>query len=385
MPTSPIRVLVVDDSNVVRKILVHGLNKNPDIEVVAQASDPYEARDHIMALDPDVMTLDLTMPRMDGETFLRHLQGQKFVPTVVISDLLRENEALKARLREVGALEFVPKPDLNGGRSYLRVLEELQEAVKRAAKHKHSRKPSAHAYQVQVNQASAPPRPAPPAPPATRPSTPPAPAQSAPVQASMAPSASTGGRPGGAVQAIVVGSSTGGTEALVEVLRNLPADTPGIVVVQHMPAWAIKSFVQNLSRITAMKVSLARNGQQVLQGQVLIAPGDRHIRLRKVDGNLCVQLYQGPKVSGHLPSVDVLMGSAAEVLGRRGMGIMLTGMGSDGAQGMLAMRQAGACTVGQDEATCVVYGMPREAARLGAVQHVLPLPRIGPFVQKKVA
>jgi two-component system chemotaxis response regulator CheB len=321
---------------------------------------------------------------MDGETFLRHLMGQKFIPTVIISDLLRENEALKNRLREVGALEFVPKPDLNGGRSYLKVLEELQQAVKRAASHKHShgRGGSSHNYQVQVNQPQAAP-----SAPSSRP-TQPAVQHSAPparVEAPTSPAPQTSGRPGGAVQAIVVGSSTGGTEALVEVLRDLPANTPGVVVVQHMPAWAIKSFVQNLSRATAMKVSLARNGQQVITGQVLIAPGDRHIRLRKVDGKLCVQLYQGPRVSGHLPSVDVLMSSAAEILGRRGMGIMLTGMGSDGAQGMLAMRQAGACTVGQDEATCVVYGMPREAARLGAVQHVLPLPRIGPFVQKKVA
>jgi two-component system chemotaxis response regulator CheB len=347
--------LIVDPSGVVRRLLVHALGKIAGVKVVGQAADPFEARDQILLHEPDVMTLELATPKMDGETFLRHLAHQKPVPTVVIGESSRRDAAQEQRLRGLGVVEFVAKPDLGQGQSYLQLLAPLSAALQRAAR---GRAPS-------------------PAAPAPSPAVPaPSPAVSAPV----APPHRVFQRAAVKVRAIVVGASTGGTEALLQILGELPRQVPGIVVVQHMPGWAVKSFAQNLHRTTSLDVEVARTGQPIRPGAVIVAPGDQHARVCPKEDHPFVQLTGGERVSGHMPSVDVLMRSAAESLGAEAMGILLTGMGSDGAAGMLALRRAGACTIAQDEASSVVYGMPQEALRLGGVRHVLPLRNIAGFV-----
>lgn len=328
-----IRVLVVEDSLVFRELLVQNLNKDPAIEVIATARDPFEARDAIVKYKPDVMTLDIELPRMSGIEFLRKLMPQYPLPVVVISSLSdKVFDALNA-----GAVDFVAKP-AGATRSQLEefMQKELPVKIKVASVAKVSSRRKA---------------------PLTMPSQP------------LGVSSSE--------LIVAIGASTGGTEAIASIIKEFGTDIPGVVIVQHMPAGFTEMYANRLDSQCQVRVKEARTGDPVLPGQVLIAPGgDSHMQLVKGNGACQVVIRQGPKVNGHCPSVDVLFQSVAEVAGNRAVGIILTGMGGDGAKGLLAMRKAGARTIGQDETTCVVYGMPKVAYDLGAVEYQEKLPDI---------
>lgn len=330
----PIRVLVVEDSLVFRELLVQNLNKSPEIEVVAAARDPFEARDAILKYRPDVMTLDVELPRMSGIEFLRKLMPQYPIPVVVISALSdKVFEALNA-----GAVDFVAKP-VGTGRAQIEdfIHNELSEKVKIASNVKTS-----NIRKTAVQQ---------------------------PVQQPMQLHDNN--------IVVAIGASTGGTEAIFSVVKNFGPDIPGVVIVQHMPPGFTEMYAKRLDGQCRVKVKEACTGDRVMRGQVLIAPGgDRHMRLVKVNGVYQVECRQGPKVNGHCPSVDELFFSVANAAGSHALGIILTGMGGDGAKGLLAMRKAGAQTIGQDESTCVVYGMPKVAYDIGAVKHQVRLDEI---------
>ena len=324
----PIKVLVVDDSMVFRNLLVQGLNADPNIEVVAQAEDAYEARDAILKYKPDVMTLDVELPRMNGIEFLKKLMPQYPLPVVMISALSdKVFDALDA-----GAVDFVNKPDnLNRAQLNAFLTQELAAKVKIASTAKVGKMKRAETNSVfaRLNV--------------------------------------------GTDRIVAIGASTGGTEAIYEVVKKFKRDSPGVVIVQHMPPGFTKMYADRLNNQCEVAVKEAQTGDRVLPGQVLIAPGDKHMRLVKVAGAYQVECNGTDKVNGHCPSVDVLFHSVAKVAGKNAVGVILTGMGGDGAKGLLAMRNAGALTVGQDEATCVVYGMPKVAYDIGAVQHKVPL------------
>jgi two-component system chemotaxis response regulator CheB len=330
--TRPIRVLIVDDSAIVRKILTEALAGEPDIEVVGSAPDPYVARDKILALRPDVLTLDIEMPRMDGLTFLKKLMHFHPMPAVVISSLTQPSCRAAVEALELGAVEVLAKP--GGPYSVGELRHTLASKIRAAAVSR-------------VRRAQ------------------PAGERPAPVRAIL---------PGDTV--IAIGASTGGTEAIAAVLTKLPAGTPGIVITQHIPPQFSRAFATRLNDICAMEVKEAEDGDTLHAGRALVAPGDFHMLLRSAGGRYSVSVKTGPRVCYQRPSVDVLFSSVAEAAGSRAIGVLLTGMGADGAQGLLKMRQAGARTIAQDEATCVVFGMPREAILAGAAEQVLPLPAI---------
>ena len=322
----PIKVLVVEDSLVFRELLVQSLSKDPDIQVVGTAKDPFEARDAILEYKPDVMTLDVELPRMSGIEFLRKLIPQYPLPVVVISSLsVKVFDAMNA-----GAVDFVAKPSYTDRRQLENfVHNELLVKIKIASTAKISKIKKKVVQEVQQNFTSK-----------------------------------------GKNLIIAIGASTGGTEAICSVMKDYGADLPGIVIVQHMPPGFTEMYAKRLDNQCRIRVKEARTGDRVLPGTALIAPGgDKHMRVVNVGGNYQVEVVAGPKVNGHCPSVDVLFESVARVAGKDALGIILTGMGGDGAKGLLAMRQAGAKTIGQDESTCVVYGMPKVAYDLGAVEH----------------
>ena len=332
-----IRVLVVDDSAVVRRILTEELSRDPRIEVVGTAPDPYVARDKIVQLSPDVITLDVEMPRMDGIAFLRKLMHYQPMPVIVVSSLTEAGGELAMEALEAGAVDVLCKP----GAAYTvgDVGRELVEQVKAAAKTRLSIR------RAILEQ----PKPAPPAP--------------------SALSCTTN-------KIIAIGTSTGGTEALRYVLPQLPVNSPGIMVVQHMPKGFTQSFAQSLNSQCALEVKEAEDGDSVVPGKVLIAPGNQHLLLRRSGAVYQAQVTDGPHVNRHRPSVDVLFKSVAQHAGKNAVGLIMTGMGADGALGLKQMRDAGARTIAQDEATCVVYGMPKEAAKLGAAETICGLPDI---------
>ena len=322
----PIKVLVVEDSMVFRELLVQSLSKDPDIQVVGTAKDPFEARDAILEYKPDVMTLDVELPRMSGIEFLRKLIPQYPLPVVVISSLSdKVFDAMNA-----GAVDFVAKPSYTDRRQLENfVHNELLVKIKIASTAKISKIKKKVVQEVQQNFTSK-----------------------------------------GKNLIIAIGASTGGTEAICSVMKDYGADLPGIVIVQHMPPGFTEMYAKRLDNQCRIRVKEARTGDRVLPGTALIAPGgDKHMGVVNVGGNYQVEVVAGPKVNGHCPSVDVLFESVARVAGKDALGIILTGMGGDGAKGLLAMRQAGAKTIGQDESTCVVYGMPKVAYDLGAVEH----------------
>lgn len=322
----PIRVLIVEDSIVFRELLVQNLKKDPAIEVVGTAKDPFEARDAILACKPDVMTLDVELPRMSGIEFLRKLMPQYPLPVVVISSLSdKVFDALNA-----GAVDFVAKPAVSS-KSQLEdfIRNELLVKIKIASTAKISNiKKTVMAQEQQHLNVK------------------------------------------GQDLVVAIGASTGGTEAIFDVVKNYGTDIPGIVVVQHMPPGFTKMYAKRLNDQCRIRAKEAETGDRVLPGTLLLAPGgDRHMRLVKVNGAYQVEIKGGPRVNGHCPSVDVLFDSVAKVAGPKAVGIILTGMGGDGAKGLLQMRKAGARTIGQDESTCVVYGMPKVAYDLGAVEY----------------
>lgn len=321
----PIRVLIVEDSLVFRELLVQNLNRDPAIEVVATAKDPFEARDAILEYRPDVMTLDVELPRMNGIEFLQKLMPQYPLPVVVISALSdKVFDALNA-----GAVDFVAKPSVTG-RAQLEdfIQNELLVKIKIASTAKIS----------QIKQ-----------------------------KAAVSEQHGFSGK--GKDLIVAIGASTGGTEAIFSVVKDFGIDIPGVIIVQHMPPGFTKMYAQRLDNQCRVQVKEAQTGDRVLPGHVLIAPGgDQHMRLVKVNGVYQVEIKPGPRVNGHCPSVDVLFDSVAKAAGPSALGIILTGMGGDGAKGLLAMRKAGARTIGQDESTCVVYGMPKVAYDIGAVE-----------------
>ncbi|HDM79460.1 MAG TPA: chemotaxis response regulator protein-glutamate methylesterase [Deltaproteobacteria bacterium] len=339
----PIRVLVVDDSALVRNILSKGLSMDKEIEVVGTAKDPYIARDMIIKHRPDVLTLDVEMPRMDGVEFLRKLMPQYPIPVVMVSSLTQKGKRITLEALEAGAVEIVPKPTTNLARGLNEMMNDLIHKVKVASKanvsHWKNKRPSKTRIRCDTK----------------------------------ALSESTD-------KVVAIGASTGGTEAIKQVVSTFPAAFPGVVIVQHMPAGFTRMFAERLNSLCAMEVKEASNGDKVIPGRILVAAGDYHMKVRRSGGYYYVDLVNGEKVSGHRPSVNVLMHSVAKFVGPNAIGIMLTGMGSDGAEGMLAMREAGAKTVAQDEETSVFYGMPKVAYEIGAVEKVLPLDEIGPYI-----
>jgi two-component system, chemotaxis family, protein-glutamate methylesterase/glutaminase len=333
-----IRVLIVDDSAIVRKILSEALSAEDDIEVVGTAPDPYVARDKILALSPDVITLDIEMPRMDGLSFLKKLMQYRPTPTVMISSLAQSSCSVVLEAMECGAVEVLAKPGSAYSVGELRLV--LANKVRAAAVAK-----------VKATEPSPKDSPAP------------------PVQ-SLKKLNHRG--------MIVIGASTGGTEAVREILQEMPANSPPILVVQHIPQGFSRAFAERLDRLCAIRVKEAADGDEVSSGQALIAPGDFHMMLQNGSEPRRVSIKTGPRICYQRPAVDVLFQSVAAGAAKDAVGVLLTGMGSDGAQGMLKMKQAGARTIAQDESTCVVYGMPREAVRLGAVDQILRLQDIAP-------
>jgi two-component system, chemotaxis family, protein-glutamate methylesterase/glutaminase len=332
-----IRVLVVDDSAVVRRVLSDALSTAAGIEVVGTAADPYAARDKIAALRPDVLTLDVEMPRMDGLTFLEKLMAAHPLPVVVVSSLTPASSAMALRALELGAVGVVCKPG-----SQFSIPDVARDVV----------------HQVRA--------------------------------AALAKVKPLGARPARPVDTaakaeqnfvttrkiLAIGASTGGPRAIEDVLTQLPPAGPGTVIVQHMPVQFTAEFAKRLNGLCAMRVTEATDGEEVLAGKALIAPGGRHMLLQRVGAAYVVRLKDMPAVNHHRPSVDVMMHSVARAAGANAVGVILTGMGSDGAKGLLAMREAGAHTIAQDEETSIVYGMPKEAAALGGAAQVLPLEKI---------
>ncbi len=334
-----VRVLVVDDSALVRKILSVGLGKDPKIEVVGQAGDPYRARDLIVELRPDVITLDVEMPRMDGVTFLKRFMPIMPIPTVVISSLTQAGKRITLEALEAGAVDVVAKPTLGITGNLPVMLDEICERVKAAALVNVS-----HFVREEASYAIE------------------------PVQAAWGETTSC---------VIAIGASTGGVPALADILPAFPADAPGILVVQHMPAGFTSAFAERLSALCRMQAKEAEEGDRVLPGRILIAPGShKHMKLVRSGGEYRVTLVDGVPVHFSRPSVDVLFESVARHAGANTAAALLTGMGKDGAAGLLAIRQAGGRTFAQDEATSIVFGMPRAAQALGAAEQMLPLSKI---------
>lgn len=337
----PIRVLVVDDSSVVRQTLERELSKDPEIEVVATAQDPYVARDKIVTLKPDVITLDIEMPRMDGLTFLKKLMTHYPLPVIIVSSLSQKGSDVALQALRAGAAEVMGKPGSSFSVGDMSI--ELRQKIKASAK----------ANLSLLRQEASPP---------------------APLARLVSPSD----------RVIIIGASTGGTRALERLITSLPDNSPGIVIVQHMPEGFTKAFAERLDSLSSLEVKEAEHLDEIRDGLALIAPGNAHLLVRSESTRRFVEVKAGPVVNHHRPSVDVLFQSAASALKDKAIGIMLTGMGNDGAKGMRAMRDAGAFNICQDEQSCVVFGMPRAAIEAGAADSILPLDQIAAEIVKQL-
>jgi two-component system chemotaxis response regulator CheB len=339
------KVLIVDDSALVRQLLTQILGSDPGLEVVGTAGDPFVARDKIKKLSPDVLTLDIEMPRMDGLTFLEKLMRGHPMPVIMISSLTDKGADTTLRALGLGAIDYITKPKVDVSNGTVELADEIIAKVKMAARSR-----------VRCATASA-------APPAALPSK--------PIQFSATH------------KIVAVGASTGGTEALKDLLAPLPADFPGVVIVQHMPEAFTRQFAQRLDSLCRIRVKEAEDGDRVLPGHALLAPGGHHMAVMRRGMEYGVRVYRGEPVNRHQPSVDVLFSSCAHNMGKNVLGVLLTGMGADGARGMLEMKEAGSFNIAQDESTCVVFGMPKEAIKLNAADQVLPLDQIpGALLQK---
>ena len=347
-----IRVLVVDDSAVVRQVVTQTLSSDPGIEVIGAALDPVFALEKMKTNWPDVIVLDLEMPRMDGLTFLRRIMAERPTPVVICSSLAEKGAQVALDALAAGAVSIITKPKV-GLKSFLDgAANDIIQAVKAAAHSRPSRRASAAVASLS-----------------------PSPSLSADV---ILPAAHNASAPLGRTtdRLVAIGTSTGGTQALEAVLTALPVDTPGVVVVQHMPEKFTAMFAQRLNSLCKIEVREARSGDRVLPGLALIAPGGRHMMVKRNGAQYVVDVVDGPLVNRHKPSVDVLFRSVAKCAGHNALGIIMTGMGDDGARGLKEMRDAGAHTLAEDESTCVVFGMPKEAIRLGGAAEVLPLTRM---------
>ncbi|MDR3158735.1 MAG: chemotaxis response regulator protein-glutamate methylesterase [Zoogloeaceae bacterium] len=342
-----IRVLVIDDSSFMRRQLSRIISVAPDIEVVGTAGDAPSARDMLLALKPDVLTLDVQMPGMNGLEFLERLMQKRPMPVVMVSAFTQEGTETALKALELGAVDVIAKPRAESLQRLDEYGQELAEKI-RAARGARLRVHARARAAAQQTMMSA----------------------SAPFEAQPYLAGPAGGK------VIFIGASTGGTEAIKKVLLGMPADCPPILIVQHMPETFSAVFAANLDRACPPRVREAQGGEVVAEGTVYITKGNHHMQVKKEGERLLIELVQTPPVNGHRPSVDVLFASAAAVMGRQAVGVILTGMGKDGAQGLLSMRRAGAHTFGQDEASCVVYGMPREAFQIGAVGEVADITQI---------
>lgn len=339
---SPARVLVVDDSPTMRGLITAVLSQDPDVSVIGQAGDAMEARAAIKQLNPDVVTLDIEMPNMNGLEFLEKIMKLRPMPVIMVSTMTHRGAEATLAALEIGAFDCVAKPQPGEPRPF----GELADKVKAAARSQLRQHPVVQAQPVQ-------------------------------------PAAVSDFRVGRKI--VAIGSSTGGVEALITVLQKFPRNCPPTVITQHMPPTFTKSFAERLNRLCAPVVEEATDGARLEIGKIYLAPGgERHLQVSNVNAPCCRLVERGP-VNGHRPSVDVLFDSVAELAGRNAVGVILTGMGRDGASGLLKMRHAGARTIGQNEKTCVVYGMPRVAHELGAVEHQLPLTSIGEEILKFTA
>lgn len=351
MPKHPIRVLVVDDSALVRQILAQGLPLDPAIDVVGTASDPYIARDKIIQLKPDVLTLDVEMPRMDGVAFLKRLMPQFPLPVVMVSALTAKGKQITIEALEAGAVDFVTKPSTSVARGLNTMLAELRAKIKVAS--------TANVSHYRRDRTE--------------------------IQEKVRTPVDTAALAESTDKVVAIGASTGGTEAIRKVLTRLPASCPGVVIVQHMPAGFTRMFAERMDQLCAMRVKEAAGGDRVMPGQVLIAPGGKHMSVIRSGGIYQVLCREGDLVNGHCPSVDVLMNSVAKQVGANAVGAILTGMGGDGGKGLLAMRRAGAKTLAQDQNSSVVFGMPKVAYELGGTDRLVPIDDIGPALLELLA
>ncbi|MGL5387478.1 MAG: protein-glutamate methylesterase/protein-glutamine glutaminase [Serratia sp. (in: enterobacteria)] len=339
-----ISVLSVDDSALMRQLMTEIVNSHPDMEMVATAPDPLVARDLIKKFNPQVLTLDVEMPRMDGLDFLEKLMRLRPMPVVMVSSLTGQGSEITLRALELGAVDFVTKPQLGIREGMLAYSELIAEKIRTAAK-------------ARLSQRSTGP---------------------APAILSHTPLLSS-------EKLIAIGASTGGTEAIRHVLQPLPANSPALLITQHMPPGFTRSFAERLNKLCQITVKEAEDGERVLPGHAYIAPGDRHLELTRSGANYQIRLHDGPPVNRHRPSVDVLFRSVAQFAGRNAVGVILTGMGNDGAAGMLEMHRAGAYTLAQNEASCVVFGMPREAIATGGVNEIVELERMSQRMLAQIA
>lgn len=346
------RVLVIDDSALVRSILTDIINKQSDLEVIGAAPDPLVAREMIRATNPDVLTLDVEMPKMDGLDFLEKLMRLRPMPVVMVSTLTERGAEVTMRALELGAIDFVAKPKIGLASGMAEMAQDICEKIRvasRARMHRHADGAPA--------------------------------ASSAPVVKSKPTSFSRMSTE----KLIAIGSSTGGTEAVREVLIRMPADSPAIIITQHMPPGFTQSFAARLNSICKITVGEGRDGERVLPGHAYIAPGGRHMRLERSGANYVIALDDGEPVNRHKPSVEVMFKSVAKNVGPNAIGVMLTGMGKDGATAMLEMKQAGSYNIAQDEASCVVFGMPKEAIAVGAANEVLGVTKIAAHLCERIA
>lgn len=350
-----IKVLIVDDSAVVRQTLFEIINADPDLEVIGTASDPYVAAKKMLSEAPDVITLDVEMPRMDGLTFLKKIMSLHPIPVVIISSLTAEGTETGLKALEYGAVEIITKPRMDTRTFIEESRIRLCDAIKAAA-HVRLKRKNIPAPVINVQ-----------------------PKYSADVILSKT---TTHSMIKTTEKVIAVGASTGGTEALTIFLKSFPPDSPGIVIVQHMPEQFTRSFANRLNELCDISVKEAENNDTVIRGRALIAPGNKHLLLKRSGARYFVEVKDGPLVNRHRPSVDVLFRSTARYAGRNAIGVIMTGMGGDGASGLLEMKEAGAVTIAQDEKSCVVFGMPNEAIKLGAVKSILPLDHIAASVLK---
>lgn len=333
-----IRVLIVDDSLFFQKFLSLGISSAEGLEVVATAQDPYDARDKILKYKPDVMICDVEMPKMNGIEFIRKLIPQYPIPVIVVSSI----NGIVFDALDAGAVDFVAKPDMENIKNVELFILELIDKINIASKAKIIKNNENTNINSKCEKNSL-----------------------------------------SSKEIIAIGASTGGIEAILSILKNMPSNIPGVVVVQHIPPFFSKLFAERLNKLTNLEVKEAESGDYVEQGKVLIAPGNKHMRIKRISNKFKVDCFEGEKVNGHCPSIDVLFESVAKEAGNNAVGIILTGMGQDGAKGLLAMRRRGAYTIGQDESSSVIYGMPKVAFEIGAVCKQLPLSRI-PFALLEV-
>ena len=344
MTNSKIKVLVIDDSALIRGVMKEIIDRENDMECVGAAPDPLAAREMIKILNPDMLTLDVEMPKMDGLDFLERLMRLRPMPVLMVSTLTDRGSDITFRALELGAVDFVSKPKIDIARGMEEYAIEITDKI-RAVAQARVHKPSSASLMQEKYSADA-----------------------------ILPSAKR--KFSSTEKLIAIGASTGGTEAIKEVLTKLPADAPGVLITQHMPEHFTKSFADRLNTLCKISVKEAEHNERILPGHAYIAPGHSHLLLRRSGARYIVELNQGPLVNRHRPSIDVLFRSVANVAGANALGVILTGMGKDGVKGLLEMKQAGSHTIAQDEASCVVFGMPKEAIAAGAVREVLPLQNI---------